>query len=380
MNLLPPERRARSDAYFEGGYWLQLWNFLLLSAILLLLLQTGASARMRDIAVRATRFRWIQTALYFAMLITLLTVLQLPLSIYQDYVREHQYGLSNLSFGGWLGEQAKSWLITMIGGGIAAAIMYAAIRRTGRTWWVWGTGIAIFFMLFTSAIVPVVIVPMFNHPTRLADQRVVQPILSMARANGMDARDVWEIDASKQTTRISANVSGLFGTERITLNDNLLNRGSLAEVEAVTGHEMGHYVLNHVYKLVMEFGIVLFIGFALVAVLFERLRTRHAERWGITSVGDIAGMPLIWLLFVVYFFIATPVTNTITRTAEYEADIFGLNAARQPDGFAHAALDLSDYRKMDPGPLEEIIFYDHPSGRGRIYASMRWKAENTAGL
>lgn len=380
MMLLPPARRARSDAYFEGGYWLLLWNFLLVSGILILLLQTGISARMRNIAVRATRFRWIQAALYFAMFATLLTVLQLPLSIYQDYVREHQYGLSNLTFPAWMGEQVKSWLLTVVGGGVMAAVLYAAIRRTGRRWWIWGSAIAVVFMLIGSAIVPVVIVPIFNHPTRLTDQRVVQPILSMARANGIDTHDVWEIDASKQTTRISANVSGLFGTERITLNDNLLNRASLPEIEAVTGHEMGHYVLNHVYKLTLEFGVVLLIGFALVAVFFERLRTRYAERWAIGGVDDLAGMPLLGLLFIVYFFLMTPVMNTITRTAEYEADIFGLNAARQPDGFARAALDLSDYRKMDPDPLEEIIFYDHPSGHGRIYASMRWKAENTPKL
>jgi STE24 endopeptidase len=198
----------------------------------------------------------------------------------------------------------------------------------------------------------------------------------MARANGIEAADVWEVNASKQSKRISANVSGLLGTQRITLNDNLLQRATLPEIEAVMGHEMGHYVLHHVYKLLLAFGVLIAIGFALVSTFFERLRRRFEKRWRITGVGDPAGLPLLALLFSTYLFLLTPVTNTIIRSNEYEADIFGLNAARQPDGFATITLKLGEYRKLEPTPLEEFVFYDHPSGRTRIYAAMRWKGEN----
>jgi STE24 endopeptidase len=139
---------------------------------------------------------------------------------------------------------------------------------------------------------------------------------------------------------------------------------------------MGHYVLNHIYKGLMEIGIVIVAGFALVAWLFERLRARNEERWGVRAIGDVAGLPLAALLFSGYLFVLTPVLNSIVRVQEIEADLFGLNAARQPDGFAQTALKLSEYRKLDPGPLEEIVFYDHPSGRARILAAMRWKAEH----
>jgi STE24 endopeptidase len=171
-------------------------------------------------------------------------------------------------------------------------------------------------------------------------------------------------------------VSGALGTERITLNDNLLNRASLEEIEAVMGHEMGHYVLNHVYKGLMELGIIIVIGFALVAWLFERLRARYEAKWQVRGIADPAGLPLVSLLFAAYLFAMTPVLNTIVRTQEYEADVFGLNTARQPDGFAQISIKLSEYRKLDPGPWEEKIFFDHPSGRTRIYTAMRWKAEN----
>jgi len=376
LELLPAEQRARSDAYFEGGYWLILWGFLWSAAIFVLLLQTGISARMRDFAERATRVRALQTVLYWVQFAVALEVLGLPLAIYRDYLREHQYGLSNLTFAGWVGEEAKGFLVSVVFGSLVAAALYAVVRRLTRTWWIWGTVASVVLVAFGTLVAPVLIVPLFNNPKKLEDPRVVAPILSLARANGIDAHEVWEIDASKQSKRVSANVSGFLGTMRITLNDNLLNRASLPEIEAVMGHEMGHYVLNHVYKGLMELGIVILVGFALVARLFERLRLRNEARWRIRDVGDVAGLPLVSLLFTSYLFVMTPVLNSIVRGQEVEADMFGLNASAQPDGFAQTALKLSEYRKLDPGPIEEFVFYDHPSGRARIFAAMRWKAEH----
>ena len=376
LATLPSDKKAKSDAYFEGGYWLILWDFVITAAIYLLLLATGLSARMRSSAERLTSRPVLQAAYYAVLFIVVTTVVSLPWSIYEGYVREHSYGLSNLTFGAWLGEQAKGLGIALVFGALMVAALYAIVRKLPRTWWVWGAIASIAFLFFGSVIAPVVLVPIFNSPTKLADARVVDPILRLARQNGINATDVWEIDASKQSKRISANVSGALGTERITLNDNLLNRASLPEIEAVMGHEMGHYVLNHIYKGLMEIGILIVIGFAVVAWLFERLRARYETSWKVRGIADPAGLPLVALLFSAYLFVMTPVLNTIVRTQEYEADVFGLNTARQPDGFAQIAIKLSEYRKLDPGPWEERIFYDHPSGRTRIFTAMRWKAEN----
>jgi STE24 endopeptidase len=220
----------------------------------------------------------------------------------------------------------------------------------------------------------VYLAPIFNTYQPLQDSAIREPILRMAHANGISANEVWEMDASRQTTRISANVSGMLGTERITLNDNLLKRASPAAVEAVMGHEIGHYVLNHVYEMLAYFAVIIAIGFALTGWAFDRLSARYQSRWHLTGIADPAGLPLITLILGAYLFLLTPVLNTIVRTNEFEADIFGLNAAKQPDGFAEAALLLGDYRKLDPSPLEEMIFFDHPSGRTRIRAAMQWKA------
>jgi STE24 endopeptidase len=231
-------------------------------------------------------------------------------------------------------------------------------------------------MTLVVLIAPVFIVPIFNKVTLLDDPKVTQPILSLARANGIPAHDVFEMDASRQTTRMSANVSGFGSTMRITLNDNLLRRGSPEEIQAVMGHEMGHYVLHHIYKDIFFFGVLIVIFFALLQWSLKWSLDRWGEKWKIRGTGDTAVLPLVILLVSIFGFAATPILNTHIRTTEGEADMYGLNASRQPDGFAQAAIHLGEYRKMNPGPVEEFIFFDHPSGRNRIYAAMRWKAEN----
>ncbi|MDE2196402.1 MAG: M48 family metallopeptidase [Gammaproteobacteria bacterium] len=376
MAHLPPQAMARSDAYFEGGYWLILWDCLWALGVAWLLLGTRLSKRMRDLAERITRHKWLQTAFYAVQYIVSVTLLTLPLSVYEGFLREHQYGLSNQDFGHWLGDQGKELLVFLILGTILLAVMYAVIRKFTRSWWLWGAGVALVFLVIVVTIAPVYITPLFNIYKPLPESQLKAQILSLARANGVPADNVYEFDASKQSKRMSANVSGMFGTTRISMNDNLLNRGSAAEIKAVLGHEMGHYVLNHIYKGIVMFGLVIVLGFAFVHRGFDWSQRRWGERWGIRGVADVAGLPLLAVLFTLFMFVMTPVNNTITRSMEAEADIFGLNAARQPDGFAQAALHLSEYRKMHPGPVEEFIFFDHPSGWDRIHMAMVWKAEH----
>jgi STE24 endopeptidase len=144
------------------------------------------------------------------------------------------------------------------------------------------------------------------------------------------------------------------------------------------GHEMGHYVLNHIEKSMLFFLVLITVVFALLRWALDACLKRWGAAWGLRDTGDVAVLPLAFLLGSIIFFLLTPLTNTVTRVMEQEADMYGLNAARQPDGMAQAAIHLGEYRKMSPGPLEEIVFFDHPSGRTRIFGAMRWKAENLA--
>ena len=375
MAGLSPEARARSDAYFEGGYWLLVWGFLYGLAVAWLLLGTGLSARMRDLAERLTGVSWLRTVIYAVEYIILTAILTFPLTLYQGFFREHQYGLSNQNFVQWMRDQLVGLLVGIVFGAIALTLIYAVIRRAPRNWWIWGSGVAIVLVVLGATIAPVYIAPLFNKYKPLPESDLKAQLLSMARANGIPADNVYEFDASKQSKRISANVSGMFGTVRISLNDNLMNRSTPAEVRAVLGHEMGHYVLNHVYKGVVYFALIIVVGFAFVQWAFGKLAARWGDRWGIRGVGDVAGLPLLAAIFSAYIFVLTPVLNTMTRSAEAEADMFGLNAAREPDGFAMAAVQLSEYRKMHPGTVEEFVFFDHPSGWNRIHRAMIWKAE-----
>jgi STE24 endopeptidase len=373
---MPPAQRARSDAYFEGGYLLQLWDFLSTVIVMWLLLRFGWSTRMRKLAESLTRFRPLQTVLYWIQFIIVVSLLTSPLAVYEGYFREHKYGLLNQSFGPWMSEQMISLGVSVVLGAILMVPLFGLVRRLGKSWWVWGATLTIVFAAFVSLIAPVYIAPLFNKYTTVQDPQIRDPILSMARANGIPATNVYEFDASRQSNRVSANVSGFAGTLRVSLNDNLLKRCTLPEIQTTMGHEMGHYVLNHAYKGLVMAGVLIVIGFAFLNWALNSSLARWGEKWEVRGVTDVAVLPLAAILFALYFFLLTPVTNTISRTMEFEADMYGLNAAQQPDAEANVDMLLGEYRKLDPGPVEEFIFYDHPSGRTRITAAMRWKAEH----
>jgi STE24 endopeptidase len=373
---MPPDQRARSDSYFEGGYWLILWDFLAAAFVLWLMLRFRWSAKMRNLAERITRFRPLQTALYWVQFILVLSVVTFPLSIYEGYFREHKYGLLNQNFGEWMRDQLVGLAVGIVLGAILMVPLFGLVRRVGKNWWIWGAVLMIVFGAFVSLIAPVYISPLFNKYKSLENVRVKDSILRMARANGIPARDVYEFDASRQSNRVSANVSGFANTMRISLNDNLLKRCTLAEIETTMGHEMGHYVLNHEYKGLVISGVLILIGFAFVNWGINFALVRWGSAWDIRGITDVAVLPLAAILFLSYLFITTPISNTVTRTMEFEADMYGLNAAQQPDGEANVDMMLGEYRKLDPGQIEEFIFYDHPSGRTRITAAMRWKAEH----
>jgi STE24 endopeptidase len=373
---LTPRQRARSDAYFEGGYWLLLWNFLYGAGIAVLLLATGLSARMRDLAERWFAARPVQTFGYAVQYLVVTALLGFPLTLYEGFVREHDYGLATQPFGGWFAEQLEGIGLGVVLGGMSIAILYGVLRRAPRTWWLWGAVVTIALLAIMMMLGPVFIEPIFNRYTEVRDPAVRDPILALARANGVPADHVYTCDASRQTTRVSGNVAGLLGTTRIALNDNLLRRCSLPEIEAVMGHEMGHYVLHHTWNALLFLGVLATAAFAFVQVSFGKALARWGAAWRVRDIGDPAGLPLLALLLSAFLFVMTPVLNSYTRTLEAEADIFGLNAARQPDGEAEVALKLGEYRKLSPGPVEEWIFFDHPSGRNRILTAMRWKAEH----
>lgn len=369
--------RMRSNAYFEGGYWLIFWSAAVGIAVAWALLHFGVVARLSARAERLARGRRAGRAFLFAFGYLALTgVLTLPWSAYVGWVREHQYGMSNQSLAAWAGE----WLLeTAIGTLLSALALLALLtlyRKLPRSWWAWGTLASGLFLLMGLLLAPVFIQPLFNRYTPMAASPLRTQILRMAQANGVPTDNVLVVDASRQTKRISANVAGIGPTVRVALNDNLLNRTSPAEVRAVMGHELGHYVLNHTLSLLVAF--TLLAGLFLVAVdrATPWLVARYGAGWNIGGRDDPAMLAPALIVATALAVLLTPVTNSVVRFHESQADYFGINASRAPDGWARVSLKLGEYRKLEPSPLEEAIFYDHPSGRTRILMGMRWKAHH----
>ena len=374
MATLKGAARAKSDAYFEGGYWLILWDFLVTVVANLIVLRLGWAAGLSRWA-RSKAGPALAALLFAVPYILLVTLITAPFTIYTEFVREHAYGLSNQSFGEWAGEAAIAVAINTVLAGLLWMGVHAVIRRWPRGWWAGGTVLTVLVAMATITLAPLYIEPLFNTYTPLPDGPVKTEVLKMARANGVPADNVYLVDASRQSDRISANVAGLFGTTRIALNDNLLKQ-DINEIKAVMAHELGHYVLNHVWKLLIVFTLLTAISFGIIGLAAPWLLARHGPGWGITGMADPAVLPVLVIIFAVPSLLSTPIGSSVIRVNEQEADMFGLNTARAPDGFARIAMKLSQYRKIEPGPWEEIIFFDHPSGHTRVSNAMRWKAEH----
>lgn len=374
MATLKGAARARSDAYFEGGYWLVLWEFLATVGANLIVLQLGWAGRLSKWA-QAKAGPMLAPLLFAVPYLLLITLIMAPYTVYTEFFREHAYGLSNQNFAEWGGEA----LIGIAVDTLIAAILWmgvsAVIRRFPRGWWLGGTGLSVLALMATITLAPVYLDPLFNEYKPLPDGPVKTEVLKLARANGVPADNVFLVDASRQSDRISANVKGMFGTTRIALNDNLMKQ-DINEIRAVMAHELGHYVLNHIWTLLLGMSLIFAASLALVAAGTPWLLARLGGRWGITGMADPGVLPVLTILASAVFFVATPLTNSLIRVHEQEADIFTHNAARAPDSFARIAMKLSQYRKIEPTPLEEIIFFDHPSGHTRVMTAMRWKAEH----
>lgn len=376
LATMGPEATARSNAYFEGGYVIDFVGSLISIAVAALILLLGWARGVRSWLEKTVK--WFPlVALGVAFFVNLVSsIITFPFSYYIGFVREHRYNLSTQTFPEWFSEQMIGAAIGLVIGSLFLAILYIIIRAAKNTWWVWGSAVTIVFVAAMQMLFPVYVSPLFNTYTPMEQGELRDDILALAQANGVPAHDVMVYDRSRQTNSISANVSGMFSTTRISLADTLLERASPAATRHVMGHEIGHYVLGHTYSILIMMTMMIVVMFAAVHFAFRALAKN--ERWGIRDISDPAGLPLIMIILSVVGIFTAPLQRNIVYFHEQQADMFALNAAREPDGAAEAAVLLSEYRKMEPSALEEWFFYDHPSGWNRVHNAMVWKAHEIA--
>ncbi|MBK7142217.1 MAG: M48 family metallopeptidase [bacterium] len=364
---LSPERKALLSEYAD---MVNLWRFVeLFSGLLILaiILFTGLSARIRDWA-KSARLSYFTIWLYCAILLVAMSVLSFPFDYYRDYHLEVQFGFMNQSFGEWFGEQLISLAVMVVVMPIPVWFLYFVIQRFKRWWLAFSIG-AFPIMVIFVVIAPVLISPLFNQFEPLKDKQLEQEILTLASKAGIEGSDVFEVDASKQSSKVNAYVTGLLNTKRIVLYDTLIKGFTYNEIKFVMGHEMGHYLMKHIW-----WGLGLLV-FYLVAILWLTEKTAHGliQRWRHTlrfeRLSDIASLPLLMALFTIFSFFLQPIQTYASRYMEHQSDIFGMDVTDISGDEAASAFDkLSAYNLSDPDPhpLIEFWFYDHPALKSRM--------------
>ena len=361
-------RHARIlDALYFGG---SIYGIVVLVAVV----ATGWSARMRDFVARRVRWSFVAAMGYFALFSLTTALLTFPLDFYGGFVVPHQFDLTNQSFGGWFGDFAKAFGVNLVIGAPIAALALIGIRRIRRWWFVLWLG-SIPLILLGVLATPLIIDPLFNDFRPLHDVALRQALLDEASRAGIEHGRVFEVNKSKQTKEMNAYVSGIGPSLRIVMWDTLLAKLDRDEILAVMGHEMGHYILKHLWQGI-AFGVaVSFFGFFIAQRLFEWGVSRWGARWHLTARGDPAALP--WLLAVssLLLFLLSPVYSGFSRHIEHQADIFGLELTHLNEAMASSFVKFAEDSKDDPRPPYFIEWwcYSHPSLGRRIDFVLAYK-------
>ena len=373
IDSLGPAALQKAHDYTVGKEWMLLWGLIVTAIVTWLIVRSGildrieAKLQRRGLALRA----FVVTGVY--LLVS--SIITLPWTIYADWWREKGYGRTSQPLGDFLMQGGIAIALSAIVGGIFLMLLYLLIRKAGRSWWLWSGGLAAVALAFMMLVSPILIEPLFNHYEPVPPGKVRDAVVEMAGRAGVPASKVYMYNGSRQSNNFTANAGGVGSTARVAISDVAFKNASLEEVRAVTGHEIGHYVLKHSWWGILFFSVLAVVLFFLADLFYPRI----ARAFGTNAkVGDPRGVPV--LLFIASFFglLALPLLNTFSRTLESQADMYSLRTENLPDALSTSLVKTAEYRYPRPGRLEEIIFYDHPSVEARVHNAMEWKAAHPA--
>ena len=343
----------------------------------LLLLFTGLAQRFRDLARARARGRWGRVLLFFTLYSLAMFVVLLPLAWYEDFALEHRFGLTDQTLAAWGADQLKALAFQIVAVGVIPllALAWRAVETSPRRWWLW---LALGTLPVSTAIVvlqPLVFDPLFNHFTPLHDQALRAEILALGARADVPAKHVYEVDMSARTKKINAYVSGFGGSQRIVLWDTALKSLANDEILFVMGHEMGHYVLKHIWKGLLSVAVGAFAAFWLVGWLVRAFLGTFGERLGIREAGDLAAIPLLVAMLSLVSWLGEPITNAISRGVEHEADVFALELTHDNDAGARSFLKLAQGNRSDPEPAPwvKLMLYTHPPLGERIRFALEYQ-------
>ncbi len=374
LAALTPEQHAKATAYTQGGHWLLLWGAIVSVVVSWIVIKSGVLVRVRG-GVESKKPRpWLAVAVVVVVDGIIEGLLNTPWDAYAHWWREKSYDLTSRAFPGWLGEHVLLMAVGVIQGLIIFSLLYWMMRRFPKTWWLWSSVGVVFAVLAFFIAQIFLLEPLLNNYKQAPPGEVRDTVVAMAKQVGVPSDKILIYDGSKQSNRYTANAGGFLGFGRVAMSDVMFKKDAdLAEVRGVVGHEMGHYVHGHVPLIGVELALEALLALFLIDRLFP-LGMRLTGARGVTGIADPAGLPVFSILFTVIALVATPLTNSLSRWSEADADHFSVVNFNEPDGLAKALVKTIEYRADSPSKLEELIFYDHPSVGARVRAMMDWKA------
>ncbi len=356
--------KERAKLYAKLKYWLILVNLVYIFTYMIVIMISGASTSLADLATRTAGPGLGAKAAYLAGFVIITTIFLSPLNFFGGYLVEHRFGLSNQTISGWLADEIKGLAISLfifIPMGLTA---YWLLSETQTYWWLLAAFAYSAFSFILAYLAPVVIMPLFNKFEPLDSEPLKNDILELAREAGVKITDVLRTDMSKRTKKANAYFAGVGNTKRITLGDTLIENYTDQEILTVIGHEMGHWKLGHLWK-----NTVFAIGSSLIGFYLANLFLKAGlDYFALRSIDDIAGLPVIILAFLLLGVVSMPVTNALSRRFEIEADVFELKLVRQPQATISTFEKLAEQNLSDPSPppIIEFLLYSHPSTSKRI--------------